>query len=124
MAQQLPRIRSHRLHAVARSSATSIYVVVYDITHPASLQRIGKYMEQYGYLRWQKSVWLGAHPPNKIPGLHKTLKAIFTLPEMEGSQLAWTKMLSTHLMETGYMGKSPHHTMAMACGKINFWYFD
>jgi len=23
-----------------------------------------------------------------------------------------------------HRNKSPHHTMAMACGKINFWYFD
>jgi CRISPR-associated endonuclease Cas2 len=122
MAKQLPRVRSNRLHAVTGKNAPYVYLVVYDITHPPSLQKIGKYMERYGYTRWQKSVWIGSRPPVQLAELAAKLKTIFAMPENKESQLAWTRMLTAHLVKTGFLGRSPQQYLEMACGKLNFWY--
>jgi len=124
MGKNLPRIRSPKNHAVASLGTTSIYLVLYDITYDKGLQKTGRWMEQFGYVRWQKSVWLGARHPGQLPALFNKLEALFALPEMAGSQIAWCKMNTVHLTGLGYLGQKPDHTIALACGKIKWWYLD
>ncbi len=124
MGRNLPRVRNPLHHAVAAPGAVTLYLLVYDITDARGLQKTGRWMEQFGYLRWQKSVWLGARHPKQIPALYRKLETLFALPEMAGSQIAWCKMHTAHLGKLGYLGQAPDHTIALACGKIKLWYLE
>jgi CRISPR-associated endonuclease Cas2 len=63
----------------------TFYLVMYDITHPKSLQKVAKVMLKTGFVRINKSVWLGNTHPVTSPEVHEKLEKLLEIPESKGS---------------------------------------
>jgi len=61
------------------------YLVMYDITHPRTLQKVNIMLKQAGLERVNYSVWLGWANPLKQVGLKEKLKQLMQAPETKGS---------------------------------------
>jgi CRISPR-associated endonuclease Cas2 len=65
----------------------TIFILMYDITHPKTLQKVARLLEQHGYERINYSVWTGARDPAKVAVLGKSLKTLMENPKAERSKL-------------------------------------
>lgn len=65
----------------------SFCLLMYDITHPGTLQKVAHQLQNYGYERVNYSVWLGWQSPKENPDLKKKLQALLRNPKAEGSKL-------------------------------------
>ena len=63
------------------------YVVMYDITHPRTLQKVAKILLECGMERLNYSVWLGWVNPAKQPDLKERLVKLITSDNAAGSLL-------------------------------------
>jgi len=61
------------------------YVVMYDITHPQTLQKVAKMLVQCGMERVNYSVWLGWVNPAKQPELKEKLAKLVNAEKAAGS---------------------------------------
>jgi CRISPR-associated endonuclease Cas2 len=61
------------------------FLVMYDITHPKTLQKINTMLKQWGLERVNYSVWLGWANPLKQAELKEKLKTMLKAPETKGS---------------------------------------
>jgi CRISPR-associated endonuclease Cas2 len=61
------------------------FLVMYDITHPKTLQKINTMLKQWGLERINYSVWLGWANPLKQAELKEKLKTMLKAPETKGS---------------------------------------
>ena len=66
-------------------SETGFYMVMYDITHPRTLQKVAKLLVQSGMERVNYSVWLGWINPAKEPLLKEKLLKLITSEPATGS---------------------------------------
>jgi len=62
-------------------------LLMYDITHDRTLQKVARQLQQYGYERINYSVWLGWESPKENPELKKKLQTLLRNPQAEGSRL-------------------------------------
>lgn len=69
------------------ATKSSHYIVMYDITHPRTLQKIAKILVQCGMERINLSVWLGWVNPAKQPELKERLTKLMTNEKAKGSVL-------------------------------------
>lgn len=92
----------------------SHYLVMYDVTHPATLQKVAKALEKFGFERINYSVWLGHENPGKNTELSKRIKYLLSIPETEDSQFYYFPITPSVLrkMRT-HTGHSPE--------KLDFW---
>jgi len=63
------------------------FLVMYDITHPRTLQKVSKILIQLGLERVNYSVWLGWTNPTKDPALKEKLVKLITSDKALGSLL-------------------------------------
>ena len=70
----------------------NIYILMYDITHDRTLQKVARQLEQHGYERINYSVWAGIHDPLKNSTLKMKLKSLLENPKAEGSKLYYLPM--------------------------------
>lgn len=66
-------------------SETGFYVVMYDITHPKTLQKVAKLLVHAGMERINYSVWMGWINPAKEPALKEKLVKLVTSDLAKGS---------------------------------------
>ena len=66
-------------------SETGFYIVMYDITHPRTLQKVSKILLQCGMERINYSVWLGWVDLAKQPELKEKLSKLVTADCAVGS---------------------------------------
>ncbi|MCX6278551.1 MAG: CRISPR-associated endonuclease Cas2 [Bacteroidetes bacterium] len=66
--------------------ARTFYILMYDITHDRTLQKVARNLEQCGYLRLNYSVWFGWFDPNKNPEFRNKLKELLKNPLAKGSR--------------------------------------
>jgi len=65
----------------------SHYLVMYDITHDRTLQKVAKKLQQHGFERMNYSVWLGWINPLETGELKKDLQCLLKAEEAKGSCL-------------------------------------
>lgn len=63
----------------------TFFLVMYDITHAKTLQKINILLKQSGLERVNYSVWLGWTNPLKQDALKEKLKKMLETPETKGS---------------------------------------
>ena len=63
------------------------YILMYDITHDRTLQKVARNLEQNGYIRLNYSVWFGWFDPAKNLVLKQKLKELLKNPLAKGSRL-------------------------------------
>jgi CRISPR-associated endonuclease Cas2 len=63
----------------------TFYVVMYDITHSATLQKVGKLLVKAGFERINYSVWLGWADPVRQPLLKDELVKLLQRSVAKGS---------------------------------------
>jgi len=63
------------------------YLLMYDITHDRTLQKVARNLEQHGYIRLNYSVWFGWFDPAKNIVLKDKLKQLLGNPLAKGSRL-------------------------------------
>lgn len=78
-----PNDLSIKLNAMKNESG--YYLVMYDITHSATLQKVSKLLVQSGLERVNYSVWLGWENPAKQPVLKDKLVKLITSEKATGS---------------------------------------
>lgn len=79
---------------------TSTYcLLMYDITHDATLQRVARQLQKHGYERINYSVWLGWKSPKENTELKKKLQELLKNPKAEGSKLYYMPIKSHTLKE-------------------------
>jgi len=110
-------------HACGNGDEKNLYLVIYDIDHPGMLQKVGGLMEKFGYLRWQKSVWLGADPPNAILPLMAKITHLFRLFDQGGSNLSWCKIPKGNIKHRGTIGKFEPVGVEWLCNPPDILYF-
>ena len=66
---------------------TSFYLVMYDITHDRTLQKVAKKLVQNGFERVNYSVWLGWVNPMESGMLKKDLQTLMRSELAKGSKL-------------------------------------
>lgn len=65
----------------------NIYILMYDITHDKTLQKVARQLEQHGYERINYSVWTGIHDPLKNGVLKNKLTSLLDNPLAKGSKM-------------------------------------
>ena len=65
----------------------SFCLLMYDITHDGTLQKVARHLQKYGYERINYSVWLGWESPGENPEFKKKLQALMRNPLAKGSRL-------------------------------------
>ncbi len=68
------------------------YLLMYDITHDRTLQKVARNLEQHGYIRLNYSVWFGAFNPAKNPELIHKLRELLRNPLAKGSRFYFLPM--------------------------------
>jgi CRISPR-associated endonuclease Cas2 len=66
---------------------TTVYMVMYDITHPATLQKVAKQLQQSGHERVNYSVWIGMGDFRKNKIIADNIRLLLSKPPAEGSKL-------------------------------------
>ena len=66
---------------------STFYILMYDITHDRTLQKVAKCVEQFGYERINYSVWYGMVCPEKNIEMKIKLKALLKNPLAIGSKI-------------------------------------
>jgi len=86
----------------------SFCLLMYDITHAGTLQKVARQLQQYGYERINYSVWLGWESPKENPALKKKLQLLLRHPKAEGSKLYYIP-LKAHTLNnlTSITGHKP-----------------
>jgi len=64
----------------------SLNLIMYDITHEKTLQKVAKLLQQNGFERINYSVWLGWDDLKNLPILKNELQRLLRLPETEVHQ--------------------------------------
>ena len=67
--------------------STYLYIIMYDITHARTLQKVAKLTQQYGYERINYSVWYGAGNPSTNTEFRTKLKTLLDNAEAKGSRM-------------------------------------
>lgn len=111
------------LHACGNGTEKTLYLIIYDIDHPKFLQKVAGLLEKYGYLRWQKSVWLGAEPPDAIPPLMGKLNYLYKQFNQGGSTIQWCKIAKQGLKQRKAIGDTGKH-IEWLLDPPAIWYFD
>ena len=62
-------------------------MVMYDITHPATLQKVAKQLQQSGHERVNLSVWIGMDDFRKNKALADAIRKLLAKPVAGGSKL-------------------------------------
>lgn len=62
-----------------------LYLIAYDIHHPARLQKMAKIVQDYG-LRMQKSVFEAEMTPSELASMKKRMKAVID-PAQDGIKI-------------------------------------
>ena len=84
----------------------SIYILMYDITHPKTLQKVARLLEQHGYERINYSVWTGTRNPDKIFVLKSALKTLLENPNAKGSKMYYQPLtLKDFMRMKSYSGE-------------------
>ncbi len=65
----------------------TVYLLMYDITHERTLQKVAKKLQKYGFERVNYSVYLGWANPLESGTLKKELQTLLRAEEAKGSQL-------------------------------------
>jgi CRISPR-associated endonuclease Cas2 len=68
-------------------TGTGYFLVMYDITHARTLQKVARILERSGMERVNYSVWLGWADPSKQPELKEKLVKLMTADCAAGSLL-------------------------------------
>lgn len=68
------------------------YLIMYDITHDRTLQKVAKMLEQAGYERINYSVWLGWQEFVNSADIRTKLKKLLTKPEAKGSKMFYLRL--------------------------------
>jgi len=63
------------------------YLLMYDITHDRTLQKVARKLQKHGFERVNYSVWLGWENPMESGILKKELQALLKTEEAKGSRL-------------------------------------
>ena len=93
------------------------FLVMYDITHAKTLQKINVLLKQTGLERINYSVWLGWANPMKQPELKEKLKLMFQLPETKGSLFYVLPVSKRELVKMrGINGRKPK--------ELDYWLGD
>lgn len=66
---------------------TTFYLLMYDITHDRTLQKVARKLQRYGFERVNYSVWLGWENPMESGILKKELQTLLKAEEAKGSRL-------------------------------------
>lgn len=69
------------------NTSSTLYILMYDITHDQTLQKVARYLEQVGYERINYSVWYGMLHPYKNVEIRTKLKTLLTNPAAKGSRI-------------------------------------
>lgn len=77
---------------------TTLHLLMYDITHDRTLQKVAKLLQQHGYERINYSVWLGWDGLRELPALKQELQRLLRQTEAEGSRL-YTMPLKPHTLK-------------------------
>jgi CRISPR-associated endonuclease Cas2 len=64
----------------------TLTLVMYDITHDRTLQKVAKLLQKHGYERINYSVWLGWNIFADDTALHKEIQQLLRNPLAEGSR--------------------------------------
>jgi len=64
-----------------------LYLVMYDITHKKSLQKIAKVLQKEGFVRINYSVWLGWESPISNRQLNQKITHLLGVAKARGSRL-------------------------------------
>jgi CRISPR-associated endonuclease Cas2 len=75
----------------------TLNLLMYDITHGSTLQKVARLLQQNGYERINYSVWLGWGELKEMPVLKKELQILLQQPKAEGSRL-YTMPLKAHTL--------------------------
>jgi CRISPR-associated endonuclease Cas2 len=75
----------------------TLNLVLYDITHDRTLQKVAKLLQKHGYERINYSVWLGWNTFAEDTPLRRQLQQLMRNPNAEGSRL-YTMPLKTHTL--------------------------
>jgi CRISPR-associated endonuclease Cas2 len=76
----------------------SLNLIMYDITHERTLQKVAKLLQQNGFERINYSVWLGWDDLKSLPLLKNELQQMLRQPEAEGSKL-YTMPVKPHTLK-------------------------
>ena len=76
----------------------TLNLLMYDITHDRTLQKVAKLLEQNGFERMNYSVWLGWDELKNLPLLHQKLQELLRNPKAKGSRL-YTMPLKPHTVK-------------------------
>jgi CRISPR-associated endonuclease Cas2 len=76
----------------------SLNLIMYDITHDKTLQKVAKLLQQNGFERINYSVWLGWDDLKSLPLLKNELQRLLRQPEAEGSRL-YTMPVKPHTLK-------------------------
>ena len=68
-------------------NVSTYYLLMYDITHNRTLQKVAKKLQKYGFERVNYSVWLGWENPLESGILKKELQLLLQAEEAKGSRL-------------------------------------
>lgn len=66
---------------------TTFYLLMYDITHDRTLQKIARKLQKYGFERVNYSVWLGWTNPLESGVLKKELQTLMRAEQAKGSRM-------------------------------------
>lgn len=65
----------------------TFYLIMYDITHDRTLQKVAKKLQQNGFERLNYSVWLGWMNPLESSPLKKDLQSLLKTEAAKGSRM-------------------------------------
>jgi CRISPR-associated endonuclease Cas2 len=86
----------------------SFTLLMYDITHDRTLQKVARELEKHGYERINYSVWLGWRSLKEDSELRLILEKLLKKPEAAGSRLySMPLKLHTLRMMRSITGRKP-----------------
>lgn len=79
-------------------SDKTISLLMYDITHDRTLQKVAQLLQKNGFERINYSVWLGWTKLQDLPVLKQELQQMLAQPQAKGSRL-YTIPLKLHTLK-------------------------
>ncbi len=96
------------------NTTTNLYMLMYDITHDRTLQKVAKLIERMGYERMNYSVWIGFQKPTENPVIWRDLKKLLQQPVAAGSRLYYIPLTRNTLKKMrSITGHNP--------GQLDYW---
>lgn len=100
-----------------------VYLLMYDITHDKTLQKVARLLEQSGYERLNYSVWYGNVNPVKNLEVSQKLKALLSNDAAKGSRVFYLPLGIKTFEKMRHFNGKPIEQMEYWAGKLKTAFF-